>query len=313
MPLSRMPSLSSLRAFEAAARRLSFKDAADELSVTPGAISQQVRSLEDDLGISLFHRATRSVSLTEAGLKLQPEVTDGFLKIRDAVDLVRPGQATSITVRAAGMVIRNWLLPRLHLFTEANRHLQTHVNTLHSWEDLQLGEDEVVFRLAKEPPAGVYSRKIHQLLLIPLASPDFIEKYNLKSSEDALRAPLLQDAIIQLFDKSSGWDKWFNLAGLTKPVPEYALKFDPYAADFALDMAINGKGVLLGWSIQCYQALSQGRLGCPFGPVMELDLSYYLVCHHSAAKKPHVKSFLDWAAQGAAILSTLKSLHLAAT
>ena len=97
MPLSRMPSLSSLRAFEAAARRLSFKDAADELSVTPGAISQQVRSLEDDLGISLFHRATRSVSLTEAERAAQLAEVSAAL----GLDLTSVPDAEGLTLKRA--------------------------------------------------------------------------------------------------------------------------------------------------------------------------------------------------------------------
>ncbi|MEM7296161.1 MAG: LysR family transcriptional regulator, partial [Pseudomonadota bacterium] len=90
MPMSRLPSLSALRAFEAAARRLSFKEAAGELSVTPGAVSQQIRALETELGIALFNRAPRAVTLTPAGRALMSDVTEGFMRIRDAVDRVRP-------------------------------------------------------------------------------------------------------------------------------------------------------------------------------------------------------------------------------
>ncbi|MEM6901257.1 MAG: LysR family transcriptional regulator [Pseudomonadota bacterium] len=312
MPLRRMPSLSALRAFEAAARRLSFKEAASELAVTPGAVSQQIRSLEDELGVSLFARATRSVTLTEAGRNLQPAVTDGFMQIREAVDLVRPEERPALSVMAAGMVIRNWLLPRLHHFTGQQPEISTSVKTLHSWEPFTPAENEVAIRLAKTPPPNVYARKIHSILLIPLASPDFIKRHGVTTSSDALRAPLLQDAVIQLFLDRTGWELWFEAAGLSKPVPNYALNFDPISADFALDMAIEGKGLLLGWSIQCYHALSQGRVVSPFGPVIEPGLNYYLVCRKGQERRPHVKAFLDWAEQEAAILSTLQSLYIAA-
>lgn len=312
MPLSRMPSLVSLRAFEAAARRLSFKDAAQELSVTPGAISQQIRALEEDLGVSLFARATRSVSLTEVGRRLQPDVTEGFLKIRDAVDQVRPVQGESLSVSAAGSVIRNWLLPRLHLFTAQHPELQTNVTTLYGWDDFQLPENGVAIRLAKAPPTGFHAREIHRALLIPLASPDFIRRHDLKTPEDARRVPLIHDAILQQFESKSGWETWCGEAGVARGTPDHNLKFDQFAAEYAIDMAISGQGVLLGWSMMCYQALTQGRLCCPFGPIMELDLSYYLICHRHQADHPHIKAFMSWAEQEAAILTTLKSLHLAA-
>ncbi|MEL7012310.1 MAG: LysR family transcriptional regulator, partial [Pseudomonadota bacterium] len=134
MPLRRMPSLSALRAFEAAARRMSFKDAALELAVTPGAVSQQIRLLEDELGVMLFTRATRSVSLTEAGRCLQPAVSGGFLQIREAVDRVCPEKRPTLSILAAADNIRNWLLPHLHQFTSEQPDISTNVRTLHSWE-----------------------------------------------------------------------------------------------------------------------------------------------------------------------------------
>lgn len=132
MPLSRLPSLSALRAFEAAARLSSFKEAAAELAVTPGAISQQIRILEEDLGVALFERAPRRVTLTAAGLDLMPELTDGFVRIRDAVDRARGPQEQQVKICAAGMVIRNWLLPRLHKISAAHREVRTQMRALHS-------------------------------------------------------------------------------------------------------------------------------------------------------------------------------------
>lgn len=312
MPLSRMPSLSSLRAFEAAARRLSFKDAAHELAVTPGAISQQIRLLEEDLGVSLFKRATRSVSLTDAGRKLQPDVTEGFLKLRDAVDQVRAPKAQTLSVSAAGSVIRNWLLPRLHHFTAQHPELQTSVKTLYGWDDFELPENGVAIRLAKAPPQGFHAQVIHRPLLIPLASPDFIRRHELQRPEDARRVPLIHDAILQQFEDKSGWETWCDAAQIEQRAPDHSLRFDQFAAEYALDMAISGQGILLGWSMMSYQALTQGRLCCPFGPILELDLCYYLICHTHQAKQAHIRAFMTWAEEEAAILTTLKSLHLAA-
>lgn len=302
-----MPPLSALRAFEAAARRLSFKEAADELSVTPGAISQQIRALEADLDVKLFDRGVRTVSLTAAGRALLPDLTEGFMKIRDAVDGVRPGSAPSLTVRAAGMIMRHWLLPRFHTFTSANGALETHLKTLYSFDDLSLGADEVVIRLAAEPPSGVYARPIHKLFLIPLASADFISQHALSAASDVLRVPLLEDAVIQLFEEGPGWEKWFKAADIADDVPEYAMKFDPYTAEYGFDMAVSGKGLLLGWSIQCADAIQAGELVCPFGPVLDLNLTYYVMCASASAQKKQVVAFMDWAEQAAAPLSALRA------
>lgn len=309
MPMSRLPSLSALRAFEAAARRLSFKDAAGELSVTPGAISQQIRALEDDLGVALFDRAPRSVTLTAAGRSLMPEVTEGFMMIRDAVDRIRPSTGPQLTICTAGMVMRNWLFPRLHGFTADQPGLQTNVRTVNSWEDNELQSNEVGIQLVAHPPEHLFARELHKLLLIPVASPGFLSKNQVRRLEDAKRLPLLDDGVVHLFKGKSAWELWWDAAGMTGPVPPYAMSFDPLSADYALDMALAGNGLMLGWSIQCFQALSEGRLQCAFGPIVELDISYHLLCRKSEVKRPHIRAFMDWAAQEAALLSTLRSLQ----
>lgn len=309
MPMSRLPSLSALRAFEAAARRLSFKDAASELSVTPGAISQQIRALEDDLGVTLFDRAPRSVSLTPAGRSLVPNVTEGFMMIRDAVDRVRPSTGPQLTICTAGMIMRNWLFPRLHGFTAQCRDVQTNVRVANSWEESELTENEIGIRLLAKPPAHLYAREMHKLLLIPVASPSFLSHHQVRSVEDVRRLPLLNECAIQLYAGTSAWQVWWDKAGLKGAPPPFAMSFDPDAADYAFDMALAGNGLLLGWSIQCFQALSEGRLQCAFGPLVELDVSYYLLCRKSEARQPHIKAFMDWAAEEAALLSTLRSLQ----
>lgn len=309
MPLSRLPSLLSLRAFEAAARRGSIKDAASELAVTPGAVSQQIKSLEEDLGIQLFLRKTRAIELTEQGRKLQPDITDSFMKLRNAVDGVRPKDTSDLNVYAASMIIRNWLLPHLHGFSASAPEVRANIKTLHRWEDFKCAENEIGFYLSKTPPEGLHARSIHRLLLMPLASPEFVEAHPVSGPEDLRDLPLLQDVVFQALSDKSGWECWFEAAGLSMPPPDYAMTFDPFSADYALDMALAGKGVLLGWSIQIHQALAQGRLRMLCGPILETDFHYYAVCDETQAERVHVKRFLDWAQKEAALLSTLRSMQ----
>lgn len=309
MPLSRLPSLLSLRAFEAAARRGSIKDAASELAVTPGAVSQQIKSLEEDLGVQLFLRKTRAIELTKAGRNLQPDVTDSFMKLRYAVDGVRSKDTKDLTIHAPSMIIRNWLLPHLHSFTASLPEVATNVKTLHRWEDFGCGENEIAFRLARTPPEDVCARCLHRLLLMPLASPQFVKEHLVSGPDDLLELPLLEDVVFGMFNDQSGWESWFEAAGVQTPVPPYAMTFDSFSADYALDMALEGKGVMLGWSIQVYQALAQGRLRLLCAPILETDFYYYAVCHKNQATRWHVKRFLDWAQKEAALMSTLRSLQ----
>ncbi|MCY4333771.1 MAG: LysR substrate-binding domain-containing protein [Litoreibacter sp.] len=289
------------------------KDAASELAVTPGAVSQQIKSLEEDLGVQLFLRKTRAIELTEEGHKLQPEVTDSFMKLRHAVDQVRPKDTSDLKIYAAGMIIRNWLLPHLHSFSELAPSVKTNVKTLQSWEDFQCGEGEVAFCLSRKPPIDLHSRCIHRLLLMPLASPEFIAAHPVASAQDILNLPLLEDVIFGLMSDKSGWESWIEAAGLNEQTPNYAMTFDPLSADYALDMALEGKGVILGWSIQVYQALAQGRLRMLCEPLLETDFHYYTVCNETEAEKPQVKAFMDWAQKEAALMSTLRSMkHSAA-
>ncbi|MEM6610567.1 MAG: LysR substrate-binding domain-containing protein, partial [Pseudomonadota bacterium] len=285
---------------------------ASELAVTPGAVSQQIKALEADLGIDLFIRKTRAIELTRQGRQLQPTVTESFLKLRQAVDDVRPGQARHLNVYAAGMIIRSWLLPNLHRFTASNPDVETKIETLHSWEDFSFGEDEVAFRLAATPPKNVYARRIHKLILLPVATQEFIERHGVKTAEDFYTLPLLEDVVLRLFGEKAAWDLWFEEAGLTKGRPEYGMTFDPLSADYALDMALDGQGVMLGWSIQVHQALSQGRLRFVCGPILETGFDYYLMCDRTQARKPHITAFMDWVQKEAAVLSTLHSLQTGA-
>lgn len=308
MPLSRLPSLLSLRAFEAAARRGSMKDAASELAVTPGAVSQRIKSLEEDLGVQLFLRKTRAIELTEEGRKLQPDVTDSFLKLRKAVDDVRPKGQSDLNIYATGMIIRNWLLPHLYSFTENAPDIRANAKTLNAGEEFAGRKGEIGFVLSKEPPSGMHARRIHSLLLMPLASPDFVKTNPVIMPKDICALPLMDDVVFKKVSGQSSWEMWFEAANISQPVPPYAMTFDLSSADYALDMALEGRGVILGWSIHVYKALAQGRLQIVCGPPLETDFSYYVVCNEAEAERPHIKRFMDWAQKEAALMSTLRSM-----
>lgn len=309
MPLRRLPSLSGLKAFEAAARRLSFKAAAQELSVTPGAVSQRIRALEDELGVTLFVRRPRAVSLTEAGRRLQPDLTEGFLQIRQAVDAVRPEARATLRVNSSGPTISKWLLPRLHRFTEQFPDLVVNLETEAGLNCFTKDPPDVAVRCTRQPGPGLFARRIHEEILIPVASPAMLERTGLRSVQDIANATFLHDSSMGNYGLSLGWKDWFDRAGLKPPSQTGGMKFARQAADQAVDAAIAGGGLGLGRSLLVFDALRDGRLVCPFGPVLRTGVSYFVVCSKGRECEPHIAAFMDWACEEAELLSTMYALH----
>ena len=309
MPLSRLPSLLSLRAFEAAARRGSIKAAATELSVTPGAVSQQIKSLEADLGVPLFVRKTRAIQLTPEGQHIQPVVSEAFLQIRQSVDQIRPKDAPKIRINSSSAIISKWLLPRLHKFTAAHPDIQVHIETEVDLNEMQQRAPDVVIRFTKTPPKDLYYELIHRELILPVANPSWLDLQDLRCRDDISRAPILHDTSLTVFGGPSSWEIWGKEAGLEKPVDlSKAITFERHAADQVVDAAMAGAGIAICRSLLVYSALTDGRLSCPFGPVVPSGLSYYVCCRPGREKEKHVHAFLAWMVKEAAVLSTLNAM-----
>ncbi len=288
----RMPALGALRAFEAAARLSSFKAAAAELSVTPGAVSQQVRRLEEDLGTKLFLRATRSVTLTEAGRQLQPKLTAAFLQIRDAVDSVAETAIEPLQVSASAPLISKWLLPRLHRFSERTPDLNV---SIQSSDALRAPEGQEVFiRFNEWEGPDVYAEKLCDEYLLPLASPDLIARLDLRKPADLARAPLLHHTATRPAGPTPGWADWFRIVGLDPAGATRGMQFDPSSAGHAIDAAVNGAGVVLGRRFLAHGDVLEGRIVSPFGPAIRMNVAYYVVCRPGAETVPDVAAFIDW-------------------
>lgn len=309
MPMRRLPSLSGLKAFEAAARRLSFKAAAQELSVTPGAVSQRIRALEEELGVQLFERKPRAVNLTEMGQKLQPDLTSGFMHIRQAVDGIRPEQQATLRINSSGPMISKWLLPRLHRFTSQFPDLIVNLETEAGLNCFAKDPPDVAMRFTRQPGPGLFARRLHDEILIPVASPDFLRRHNVQTPRDVAHVPLLHDTSLVTLGLSLDWNHWFALVGLEGSAASGGVQFNRQASDQAVDAAIAGSGMVLGRSLLIADALRDGRLACPFGPVLRTGVSYFLVCSAGREVESHVSGFLDWAYEEAELLSTLHALH----
>ena len=303
MPLRRLPALGALRTFEAAGRLSSFKAAAAELKVTPGAVSQQIRGLEDDLGVKLFTRTARSVALTEAGRRLAPALSTAFLQIKDAVEQIRPRTQSALSVESSGPIISKWLLPRLHRFAERYPDLSV---SLRSVSQISPFEDEgadVRIRFTQEPGPGLFSAKLCDEYLLPLASPELISRLDLRRPSDLTRAPLLHDTSFEVFNDPPDWQAWFAQAGLDPLGAQRGMRFDRHAADHAIDAAVNGAGIVLARRFLARTDMLDGRLVCPFGPVLHTPLSYFIVCPSGEEVRPEMAAVINWMLEEAAAVA----------
>jgi len=308
--MSRMPKLGALRAFEAAARRGSFKDAASELSVTPGAISQQIKTLEADLGVTLFVRKTRAIHLTTAGQQLQPTLSEAFLQIRQAVDQIRPTGASNLRISSTNALISKWLLPRLHRFTTDHPGVQVHIDSHQTGGGGADSVADIEIRYASAPPKDMYVELLHRELMLVVASPAVLDVYGVASAADLHKAPILHDTHFIHAGAVSSWEVWAQNAGLPEAIDlSKAIRFERPPGGQIVDAAIAGVGIAICGSLLTHSALADGRLVCPFGPILESERDYYLCCARGRESETHIRDFLTWAHKEAAVVSTLQAMR----
>jgi LysR family glycine cleavage system transcriptional activator len=296
-----------LRTFEAAARHLSFKKAAAELHVTPAAISQQIKSLEDYLGQPLFHRLTRRLALTEAATAMLPKLREGFECLSEALDLVRRPDRDGLTITAPPSLASHWLVPRLSGFLADHPAVKLRLGS---------GSDNVdrpgqVVRIAA-PDSGSLAAPAelairygtgnypgHQVDRI--FSPDYVPvcRPDLAGAGHPLRLPadlagqvLIHDETIDDGRHDSLWAEWWRLAGAPGPVPERAIRFSN--AVLAIEAALAGQGVALALRPLVAADLAAGRLLAPFAVTVPSPYAYFLVIPPGVARRPAVVDFRDW-------------------
>ncbi len=287
---SRLPPLTALRAFEAAARHLSFAKAADELGVTPAALSFQIKSLEAHLGRPVFRRLNRAVELTEAGRALAPGLTDGFGALSAAWRAaLRVTDSTTLTVTAGPAFTAKWLAPRL--FDFASKHPEIELRFVASLKiaDFERDQVDVAIRFGHGAGPGYYAKPILADWMSPMMSPALAER--IKRPEDLAAATLLhQDDLLDLLPDLS-WSAWFRLNDLGA-APRSGPRFSQ--ADHALDAALAGSGVVLGRSSLAAQDLAEGRLVAPFDLGLIISARYRVVFPEGAETRPQVAAFRDW-------------------
>ncbi|MCB2136046.1 MAG: transcriptional regulator GcvA [Rhodobacteraceae bacterium] len=301
MPSDRLPPLTALRAFEAAARHLSFAQAAAELNVTPAALSFQIKSLEAHLGQPLFRRLNRAVDLTEAGRALHPGVADGFAALGAAWQSARrQADGQNLTVTAGPAFTAKWLAPRLFDFALSHPEIDLHFSASLRLLDFDRDAVDVAIRFGTGSDDGLFSEPVIREWLTPMMTPELASRY--RDPQDLLAAPLLHQDDVSFIVPPIDWQRWFTVAGLGDASPHGA-RFSQ--ADHAIDAALAGAGVVLGRFSLAYGALQTGQLVAPFPLALTTRAHYRFLCLPGAETRPKVAAFLNWVRREAAAMDRM--------
>lgn len=283
MPRPYLP-LNALRAFEASARHLSFTRAAGELYVTQGAVSHQVKSLEERLGAPLFRRLPRGLALTDEGEALLPVVTESFDRMAGVLDRFEVGAVRqALAVGAVGTFAVGWLTSRLARFHEAHPLIDLRLSTHNNRMDLGGDGLDIAIRFGDGAWHGVESRELVKAPLSPICTPGMAAR--LSTPEDLTRWPLLRSF------RADEWPRWFAAVGVTAP-PIRGPMFDSSVA--MIRVAEQGQGVALAPPAMFERELLSGRLVQPFEAAVDMG-AYWLTWAKARPLTPPMAAFADWA------------------
>lgn len=287
MPL---PPLTALRAFDAAARHMSFAKAADELNVTPAALSFQIKSLEEHLGTPLFRRLNRAVELTDAGRALAPDAQIAFETLTNGW---RAAQRTqdhqSLTVTAGPAFTAKWLAPRLFDFAQEHPEIELRFSASLKRMDFIRDNIDVAIRFGYGPDPGLYSLPLAMEWVTPVMLPEMAKRF--PTPESLRDAVLIIDESIDFLDPPTDWAAWSKGAGI-EPLIAAGPRFSQ--ADHAMDAALAGIGVALGRRALVIKDLAEGRLVAPYGKALQTGARFRFLCPKGAETRPQIAAFQEW-------------------
>lgn len=284
----RLPPLNSLKAFEAAARNLSFTKAAEELFVTQAAISHQIKLLEEHLSIKLFMRRNRSLLLTEEGQSYYLDIKDIFANLYEATEkLLTRGAKGSISIALTPSFAIQWLIPRLSEFSKIHPDIDVKIKAV-DYEENSLTDDvdvAIYYGMGNWP--NVQADKLHTEFFIPVCSPLLLAgEHPIQIPADLKHHTLLHDMT------RNNWNEWIKLAN----VKDINVNQGPIFShsSMVLQAAIHGQGVALGHNILAKPEIESGRLITPFNEVLLSKKSYYLICREAQIDSAKIATFRNW-------------------
>lgn len=289
--MDRLPPLNAIRAFEAAARHLSITLAADELHVTPGAVSRQIKSLEEVLGLQLFKRGHREIALTRQGGDYFQAITRALDLLREATrKLTRGRQRKQLRIRAYTTFAMRWLIPRLSGFHAAHPGIEVLLKASLEPVDFRKEDIDAAIRLGDGKWPGANSHRLGPNILAPVASPALLAAGpKLKKPADLARHTLLHSIA-----RPDDWGHWLQAAGVAKQVDARAgMTYESSA--MALAAAIEGQGLAIAQLFLVEKDLAEGRLVMPFRKTVDMgDFTYYLLTPSHRSESATMKTFRLW-------------------
>ena len=289
----RLPPLNALRAFEAAARHLNFSRAADELSVTPGAVSQQIQNLEDYVGAALFKRTPKGLLLTDAAQTALPALREAFDRLAEAASLLTAAvDGRRLTLTAPPSFAAKWLVPRLGAFEQAHPQVDVWLSAGIELVDLTAGEVDVAIRYGSGRYPGLEVKRLLGETVIPVISPELLAETPLESPEDLKKHVLLHDGSPDLDDSCPDWSMWLAARGVRGVDGLRGPRFNQ--SSLVIEAAANGRGVALAKRTLAQADLDAGRLVAPLQIATAVDFAYYLVHPKAKGRLPQVKAFISW-------------------
>lgn len=301
----RFPPLIALSYFEAAARAKSFAAAAKELHVTPAAVSHQIKALEEHIGVELFVRHSKKVSLTPAALAALPALNDGFASLIDAVERMRAHSESkwTVTVCAEPLFATKWLVPRLHrfyaIYPEAEVRLQASLGSVDTVNASPLGENSfrragldlsIRFGLGSYP--GLHADQLFRVRLVPVCSPDLATTLPFDRPEQLLAASLLDDCSAYKGSERFDWTEWFQQVNVPNPRPARVRQYSNGL--LGLEAALTGQGILLGNCQILQSEIKTGKLAVAHTHQIDCAYAYHVVCPSGAMEREIVQQFRHW-------------------
>lgn len=286
--------LNALRAFDAAARHLSFRKAAQELSVTPAAISQQIRALEESLGAPLFERTGRAIRLTPHALRSLPALEEAFRHLEKVMSTLRhPQEERALRVSVSPSFASKWLVPRLGRFQDAHPDAVVRVASSMELVDFEGDHFHLAIRYGSGNYPGLHVEELMRETVTPVCSPDLLGGQDrLENLEDLGQFTLIHDDSSLEDPSCPDWTMWLKAAGVKLKAGHRAWHFDQ--PDLAIQAALAGRGVALARWKMAETDMNEGRLIRPFRLCVPVEFAYYIVCPQRHLDLPQVQGFIGW-------------------
>lgn len=291
-----LPPLTALRAFEAAARHLSFKTAAEELHVTPAAVSQQVRALEEFVGQPLFHRLTRALELTAQGQAAAPLLQEAFDLIEQASQAMRevPNKRLLVVSVAPSFAV-SWLVPRLDRFQERYPEIDLRIDASERLATFSKDGVDIGIRYGRGTYRNLLCTRIMEETVFPVCSPALLRgDHPIHKPEDLAYHTLIHADWNSMRNAAPSWRMWLKAMGVPHANADRGPRFS--IDQLAVEAAAEGQGVTLAIATLVKSELASGRLVRPFPSLAEdaSDFAYYLACPPAKLTDPKVRAFYDW-------------------